>query len=188
MTPRTEGRHLDAGERAARSRAMKTLIIVTGHAGAGKTTRGRELATSTGWPLLDKDTLFGPIADDLVGPADRDSPSYLERVRPFEYTGLFDAAIEILRYGTPGVIVVAPCGRELTSPDGAWLGRIVARAANVGARTQVEWLDVDDAERRRRLEARGAARDADKLEHWAEWAASLRDPLDSPFIVRRSTD
>ncbi|WP_298210417.1 AAA family ATPase [Ferrimicrobium sp.] len=96
---------------------MQQIVLVAGHAGSGKTEFARQLALKTFWPLLDKDTMTGPLVEGLTvpvdgDPRDRHSPAYIRRL---EYQSLLAVMWEMLEFGSPGVIVTAPFVSELTN-------------------------------------------------------------------------
>lgn len=160
-----------APQRAAGAR----VVFVGGYAGSGKTELGRILCRATGWPILDKDTLTRPLvemtleAHDL-SPHDRESPAYLELIRPAEYESLMAVVSENLACGT-SAIVTAPFLREFT--DRAWLDRITATADAVGAAVTLVWVACDADSMRSYIRRRGAARDAAKLADWAGYLAGV---------------
>src|SRR4051812_35982859 len=79
-----------------------TLVLIAGGPGAGKSSLGRALAAQfdTG-VLLDKDVVNGAWVDGMLerlngGRIDRDSPVYLEALRPLEYSALIATALDNL--------------------------------------------------------------------------------------------
>lgn len=150
------------------------LTLVAGYAGCGKTTYARELATHRRAALLDKDTLVGPLTAGLLAargcdPADRDSGTYRDRVRPLEYQALFDTAWEMVQ--ATDVVVCAPMVAELGDP--LWRHDIAARAEQRGATVAVVWVRCSPGVQLHRLRDRGDARDVGKLANWGQWVASL---------------
>jgi predicted kinase/transcriptional regulator with XRE-family HTH domain len=151
------------------------LVVVGGYAGSGKTELGRLLATMTGWPLLDKDTLTRPMTEELLrtldaDPNDRHSDVYLQAVRPVEYRCLLSAAFDQLRHGT-STIIAAPLLRE--APDPGWLRRIRSRFAATELSIATVWVDADIEAMYRNLARRDAARDTWKLTHWDTYSEQL---------------
>ena len=97
------------------------LHIITGAAGTGKSTFGRQLARDKAAILLDSDTVSEPVvrAGLLAAgldPADRDSPEYKTIFRFAVYQSLFNTAIENLSH--VDVVIVGPFTREIKDP--AW--------------------------------------------------------------------
>lgn len=151
------------------------VVFVGGYAGSGKTELGRILCRATGWPILDKDTLTRPLVEMTLeahglSPHDRESPAYLELIRPAEYESLMAVVGENLACGT-SAIVTAPFLREFT--DRAWLDRVTATADAVGAAVTLVWVACDADSMRSYIRRRGAARDAAKLADWASYLAGV---------------
>lgn len=152
-----------------------TVVLVGGYAGSGKTEFGRVLARRTGWPIIDKDTITRPVVEFALSTLnlpehDRESSHYSDLVRPREYEALMETAIENVQCGL-SVVVTAPFLREFTSKT--WLDRAVARFDSHGARIAFVWVNCDIPTMRTYLRARGAARDASKLDNWDTYAASV---------------
>ncbi|MEU4685980.1 AAA family ATPase [Streptomyces xinghaiensis] len=165
-----------------------TLALVGGFAGSGKSEAGKLLAASTGWAMLDKDTLTRPLAEQLLvsldgDPDDRHSRLYGEQVRPLEYACLMKAAWENLECGVP-VILVAPFIKEVG--EARWMSRLDRRCRRLGGRLETVWVDSDVETMRERLISRNASRDTWKLTNWSEYVAgidlSLRPVVDHHLI------
>jgi predicted kinase len=155
------------------------VLLIGGYAGSGKTELGRMLARETGWPILDKDTLTRPVVEaalEILGqpPNDRESETYIERVRPREYEALMAASDENVQCGN-SVIVTAPFLREFA--DVAWINRALAGNREMNATTSLVWVYCDEDSMHTYVRRRGAARDAAKL---ADWPAYLRT-IDTTF-------
>ena len=150
-------------------------VLIGGYAGSGKTELGRILARSTGWPILDKDTLTRPVVEaalEILGqsPHDRESDTYLQRVRPREYEALTSAAEENVQCGN-SVIVTAPFIAEFRDPQ--WLERTKARFEGMDASVSVVWVYCDPDTMHLYLRKRGAARDAAKLADWPAYLSRI---------------
>ncbi|MEU4888251.1 MULTISPECIES: AAA family ATPase [Streptomyces] len=165
-----------------------TLALVGGFAGSGKSEAGKLLAASTGWAMLDKDTLTRPLAEQLLvsldgDPDDRHSRLYGEQVRPLEYACLMKAAWENLECGV-SVILVAPFIKEVG--EARWMSRLERRCRRLGGRVETVWVDSDVETMRERLISRNASRDTWKLTNWSEYVAgidlSLRPVADHHLI------
>ncbi|MGB3685334.1 MAG: GntR family transcriptional regulator [Ornithinimicrobium sp.] len=155
--------------------ATPHLIIVGGYAGCGKTEFGRILARATGWAILDKDTATRPVVEMALQVLDRpthdrESPTYVERIRPREYEGLMAAATENIECGV-SVITTAPFLGEL--PDPVWMARTRAQFERHGATVRAVWINCDLESMHTYLRQRGAARDSIKLDHWQTYSESL---------------
>lgn len=174
-------RHSHAGHR--------TLTLVGGYAGSGKSEFGRFLCAMTGWCLLDKDTLSRPLVEQLLAasgadPNDRHTAAYLEKVRPYEYRGLLDAGLENLRAGI-STVLTAPFVHELS--DTAWIARVRNRCTALGADLVVIWVHCDEDSMHDYISYRGAARDAWKLTNWDEYFAGV-DPQFEPAAPHYTVD
>ena len=173
--------------------ARPRVVFVGGYAGSGKTEFGRVLARESGWPILDKDTLTRAVVDAALVQlgstiADRESPIYLEVVRPAEYQSLEATVMENLTSGV-SCIATAPYLREFSSS--AWFERTAAAVAGVGADMSVIWIRCSDASMRSYIERRGAARDTWKLAHWAEYLKNVDQQFTPPWphvIVNNNPD
>ncbi len=162
---------------------MPRLIFFCGHAGTGKTTLAKRALpllhqrSGESFCLLDKDTLYGGYSSAVMGVLsgdanDRDSPLYLQHLRAPEYAGLLNTARENLSVGV-NCIVVGPFSREVRAhqlADRAWLG--VGEDVTV----HVVWVHLQEAEARRRIQARGNPNDAWKLAHWDAYRTRLFMP------------
>lgn len=171
-----EQRVLDAW--AARSRTSDhrpLLVVVGGFAGCGKTEFGRFLSGVTGWTHLDKDVLTRPLVESLLAsldadPNDRHTELYLRQVRPVEYRCLLSATFNNLDNGV-STILTAPFLQEM--PDFSWLQRLRSRCIRREVDVAVIWVDADVEAMYTYLQARDAARDTWKLNHWDDYLASI---------------
>ncbi len=167
------------------------LILFAGHAGTGKSTLAKKalplIIEKTGEDcfFLDKDTAYGAFSAHVMqlttqNPNDRDSPFYLENLRDWEYQGLIDIARENLLLGV-NVILVGPFSREIQS------GRMFdAQALGVPPQTtiQIAWIDLDEAEAKKRMEKRADPRDEWKLAHWNQYANRRTEPRTHALLHR----
>lgn len=167
------------------------LILFAGHAGTGKSTLAKKalplIIEKTGEDcfFLDKDTAYGAFSAHVMqlttqNPNDRDSPFYLENLRDWEYQGLIDIARENLLLGV-NVILVGPFSREIQS------GRMFdAQALGVPPQTtiQIAWIDLDEAEAKKRMEKRADPRDEWKLAHWNQYANRRTEPPTHALLHR----
>lgn len=172
------GRVVNAPDQVYRTEmrtAAPHVFLIGGYAGSGKTELGRILARATGWPMLDKDTLTRPVVEaalEILGlsPNDRESKSYLSQVRPREYEALINAMTENVQCGN-SAIVTAPFIKEFK--DTAWLNRIEASCVDMNATLTVVWVYCDPATMHTYIRHRGAARDASKIENWADYLNAI---------------
>lgn len=165
---------------------MSKLILVGGLPGSGKTFIGKALARRIGAAYLDKDVVAnGFVAALLVAlgshPADRESPVYVEHVRPLEYQTLLALGLDSLTASTP-VVCSAPFLAEFGSQP--WLERVRADAQARGASLLPLWVRSDLETVRDRIVRRGEARDSAKLRRWDEYASTVSiDPPDPGIAV-----
>ncbi len=167
------------------------LILFAGHAGTGKSTLAKKALpliiekTGEDFFFLDKDTAYGAFSAHVMelttqNPNDRDSPFYLENLRDWEYQGLIDIARENLTLGV-NVILVGPFSREIQS------GRMFdAQALGVPRQTtiQIAWIDLDEAEAKKRMEKRADPRDEWKLAHWEQYTKRRTEPPTHALLHR----
>jgi DNA-binding transcriptional regulator YhcF (GntR family)/predicted kinase len=188
------GRVVQAPNQEVRPKVQATapqVVLIGGYAGSGKTELGRILARETGWPILDKDTLTRPVVEaalEIIGesPHDRESDTYLTRIRPREYEALAAAMTENAQCGNSAV-VTAPFIREFK--DRAWLNRMGATCQDMGADLSLVWIACDPETMHTYIRHRGAARDTAKLANWTEYLAIIdvdfRPPVEH-FVVDNS--
>lgn len=162
------------------------MVLIAGHAGSGKTELSKQLATRTGWPLLDKDTLTRPfveaVCQQLTGdPHDRHSATYLKKIRPLEYQVLMDTVWEVLDHGGEGVIATAPFVAEFLADN--WIDDLRFDAEIRDCDVSAVWVVCDPDTLRTRIASRGADRDHWKLLNWPQWVSSLRDPAPQSDLV-----
>ncbi|SMP69634.1 Predicted kinase [Neorhodopirellula lusitana] len=160
------------------------LHLVTGAAGVGKSTFGKELATKLAAVLLDSDTVTEPVVRaGLVAaglePTDRDSPEYKRLFRDAVYECLFQTAADNLDHVS--VVIVGPFTRELG--DVTWPDQIRDR---FGIQPTIWYLTCDDEVRRQRILGRGNPRDQAKLVDWNQHVIEA-PPAKPAFPVQHVT-
>lgn len=143
-------------------------LLIGGYAGSGKTELGRILTRLTGWMIIDKDTTTRPVVEvalEALGreSSDRESETYLSKVRPREYEALMSTAHENTACGA-GAVITAPFLREFA--DSSWLTRERAQFTDDGLPMTVVWVACDADTMLTYVRRRGAARDAHKLATW----------------------
>jgi predicted kinase len=161
--------------------------VVAGAPAAGKSLLGAAIARRVRAALLDRDVLTGPLTDvvaRLVGapPGDLDDPRVRAATRTATYDALVATAAGCLAAGVPAVLV-APFTAERADPA-AW-ARLVSRLGAPGGAVLV-WATCPPDELRRRMAARGAARDLRKLADFPRFLAS--PALDAPVVPHRTVD
>lgn len=155
------GRGAEAG-----GRRVADLILVMGGAGTGKSTIARRLAAELQACILDSDELT-----EALFPADRDSAAYLA-MRPRLYRALYRLAASNLALGRH-VVIDAPHAGQIADP--AWPAEVEALVRDAGARLRGVMCFCDVETRRRRMAARGEARDQPKIAQWDAFIASEPD-------------
>ncbi|RKR98963.1 regulatory GntR family protein [Nocardiopsis sp. Huas11] len=151
------------------------VILIGGYAGSGKSELARMVARETGWAVLDKDTLSRPLVEaslEVLGlsPHDRESDTYLSKVRPREYEALAAAIEEQLECGN-SAIASAPFLKEFT--DVSWIHRVQATCTALNAESIFVWVRCDPQSMHTYIRRRGAARDAAKLAAWDDYVSNL---------------
>jgi len=155
--------------------ATPQVLLVGGFPGSGKSELARVLARLTGWPMLDKDTLTRPVVEAALeildhSPHDRESPEYVQQIRPREYEVTEAAYLENVECGN-SAIVAAPFIREFQ--DKPWVDRTTASITARGGVTTMVWVYCDPETMHRYMRQRGAARDSTKLADWPTYLESI---------------
>lgn len=169
------------------------VLYVGGYAGSGKTEFGRTLARLTGWAMMDKDTLTRTVVDTALvelgsSISDRESPIYLDKVRPAEYDCLNNAVLENAMCGV-SVIATAPFIREFQTDT--WFRQQAAKLHDLGADMSVVWIRCSAATMRSYIVRRGALRDSWKLKNWDQYVSGLDLSFEPPWphtIVTNEAD
>ncbi len=159
------------------SGTVRKLIIITGCAGAGKTTVGKALAKELGYSYVDKDTVSREFVDrilELKGSSrfDRESEIYVKEVMPLEYDTTFKVCRELLETGSD-VVVTIPFQYYIKDFD-RWLDFKNKARIPQSAEVKFVWIKHEELTERSNLTSRNADRDRNKLADWDNYADSLK--------------
>lgn len=161
-------------------------MFIAGPPASGKTTLARALASGLGAAVLDIDVATGLLTSlvlDLIGARDYSDPRAAELTRARRYETLINLARDNALCGL-STVLVAPFTVE-RSIEG-W--ESVASSLNAQTDARLIWLTVAPGELKRRLLARDAARDADKLEDPDAWLATVvTEPPAAPHLALDGT-
>ena len=159
---------------------MKSLVLMKGHPGSGKSTIARELGRTLVWPVIDKDDV-------------RDWFWYFDEMNPeagrYAYDAMWQVAETQLSLGL-SVICDSPLSEIVGYQDGLSL----AARHNVDILV-VECICTDEAEWRRRIEARtGKGKPGHHIVTWEQMLALLdrygdrpNYPIDPDHFVKVDT-
>lgn len=165
---------------------MHQLHIVCGAAGVGKTTFAKSLAEKLPAFLLDSDLVTERVVQAGLALAgldvdDRDSPQYKNAYRSAVYDTLYDLAAVNLPYGN--VIIAAPFTTECQTAD--WQNVLEKR---IGTKPKIWHLTCADDVRKKRIAARGVARDAAKLADWENYSIPITPQCECEIVQTNLSD
>jgi predicted kinase len=157
-------------------------VFIGGAPATGKTTLAAALAPVLGAALLDLDIATGPLTNlvlELIGAHDLSEPRAAALTRGPRYETLFALAEDTARAGT-STVLVAPFTAEREADR--WAG--IASRLSPFADAHLVWLTLPPAELASRLAARGAARDAVKLQDRDAFVAGVdAAPPSAPHLL-----
>lgn len=121
----------------------RRIILTAGTSAHTRLTAARVLARETRWPLLDIDTLSGPLARHILGdatgqPENRASMTYRTLVAPAQLQALLEVMWAQVEADVPGAILTAPFTGELA--DENWLHELNYDLALHGYEAVVVWV------------------------------------------------
>ncbi len=156
------------------------LTLFTGLAGSGKTELAKRLLLHRDDTFfIDKDTHTRSLVEEILvlhgqSPHDRESSTYIEKVRPLEYAMTMKLAMaNIVLHKS--VFVIAPFIKECF--DRNWVSSLQASCSLSGASLKIVWFHSDLEKTRTRLIHRAAKRDHWKLTHWDDYLESIPQGL-----------
>ena len=154
-----------------------TFVIITGCAGAGKTSLGEAIARINNWTYIDKDTVTRDFTDFILvekgqSRSDRESNVYCNLIRPIEYKLAFKVCQENLRLGN-SVILSIPFIAQIRDYS-KWVDMIEEYGLDLDMiKIKFIWIRHDEGGEYTRVKKRAAERDGYKLEHWEEYILGL---------------
>jgi shikimate kinase len=137
------------------------VFIISGAAASGKTNYAHSLQKKEHFVILDlDDRLDELIAQDPNYVAEIGMEAFLKEIREFRYSDLRDRGVEVVDQGQ-SVALVAPFTQHIRNQElWDWLcAPFIAR----GITPELHWVYVDPEEQMKRLVARGAKRDIEKV-------------------------
>ena len=163
-------------------RNQGTVWVVAGPPGAGKSTVARAVldALDPAPALLDKDTLFGGLAGEILAAhgrdlGEREGDWYDQHVKVHEYAAMTAVARQIRGAGT-GVLLDAPFTTQTRDPArwDAWV------EALGGDPVRLLWVRCDPDTLRERIERRGDPKDAGKLAAYDAFVTRMQPGVPPP--------
>lgn len=161
----------------------RQLVIITGCAGSGKTTVGKELARQLGYAYIDKDTVTRDFTDFILTKlgsfdGDRESELYRTEVLPIEYRISFKLCREIIDTGCSAILTI-PFISQIKDYT-RW--QSILREAKFKSDVQIKfiWIEHNIDTEKANIRKRAAARDQYKMAHWEEYAASVNGIAPAP--------
>lgn len=164
------------------------VILVTGHAGAGKTTLARSIAQKTKGVLLDKDTMFSHFVHKMLleageHPHTRDSAYYTDVIREREYASLCKTISDNI--GVAQWVIAAAPWAHVSIEE---LQNIRSMFIAKGATVHIVWVGVAPDVQKENLTSRGYFQDRNKLESWEEYRDGLEDNPAASLLADFSTN
>jgi len=160
-----------------KKRIYKKIILIGGIAGSGKTTISEYISHTSPFIHIDKDKVTRTMLEELLikngkEKDDRESKTYVEKVRPFEYKQFFEIIYHLSEANY--IIASAPFLKEFQ--DEKWIEEQKKYfEKELEAHLIIIWVETDVFETKERLIKRGASRDKYKLEHFEEYAEAMKN-------------
>ncbi len=159
-------------ESARRNLPSKSLVLIMGVAGVGKTTLSKGILGKLSLTYLDNNFIADPFFSET-----RSSQDYIA-IRKHFYDVLYRITSENLLVGN-SVLLDVPHVTHVQDP--AWCLRIRQMAHDTKANLIVIRCFCSEATLRRRLVERGEVRDQDKLANWGDFTRSQPIRVAIPF-------
>jgi dephospho-CoA kinase len=137
------------------------VFIISGAAASGKSSYAKSLKKSENFIILDLDDRLNElIQKDPVHIEKTGMEAFLKEIREFRYIDLRDRGVAIVDQGK-SVALVAPFTQHIRDIDQwNWLAEpFIAR----GITPELHWVYIEPEEQMKRLVARGATRDIEKI-------------------------
>ncbi len=162
-----------------RKKTKTKFVLITGCAGAGKTTLGQELIKKLHYLYVDKDTLTRKFTDLILeyngsSKEDRESDFYCSKVRPIEYEIAIDFCLENLKLGN-NVMLIMPMISYITNYETFNQLINIDNLKKLGIQVKIIWLEHDEELEYKRILNRHAERDKNKLNNWQEYLKSVEN-------------
>jgi predicted kinase len=165
------------------------VVLISGAPASGKSTLSHLVARELRAAVIDQDVATAPMVEvvqRLVGVDDLDDPRLAGLTRDARYRVVLDLAADNLAAGVP-VVLVAPFTAERAEPA-AWASTR-ARLTAAGGAPILVWLRLEPAEMLRRLRARAADRDAEKLADEAAYlSGAAMTACQAPIVPHLALD
>lgn len=152
----------------------RKLLLVGGIAGSGKSTIADYISKGYPFVYIDKDFVTRPMVEKMLEDygsikSDRESSTYVEKVRPYEYEQFFETLFEVIKNNY--TVGAAPFLKEFQ--DKEWIYNLKKEADKKNVDLVLIWVHTEPYETEERLISRGAERDIYKINHFEEYAKSM---------------
>lgn len=170
------------------------FIVITGFAGSGKTTLGKELAKKLNYVYIDKDTATRQYTDYVLtqnnsGPYDRESEFYVNNLRNLEYEISFKLCDENLELGKSVILTIPFIGKIQNYDD---FKNEIEKYISLGIDIRFIWILHNAELEKERIYNRNAIRDHNKMKDWDKYQSSIEkitpDERYGAFIFNNDID
>ena len=157
------------------------VFIISGAAASGKSSYAKSLKKSENFTILDLDDRLNElIQKDPVHIEKIGMEAFLKEIREFRYNDLRDRGVAIVDQGK-SVALVAPFTQHIRDSDQwNWLTEpFIAR----GITPELHWVYIEPEEQMKRLVARGATRDIEKIADKANLQSFVESKASSEPVI-----